>query len=220
MVVHYHLNDGVILPPIVMRDLYWNGKVETVMVTRTSLRTIFISNLVSGKITRNLPAVICWLAYGLALGLTVSPSPDLISTCLLLVFGLIATYGIGLIAASSVYWLNAKTGFSPLEYVMQNIFMYLVTGLSFPVAIMPFWLQIIGLCLPQTYVFDGVRRALLNPADSSPTLLIHTLLPLSPITIDLIFTLILIPPLLLLGRWTLKRSIAYARAKGILTRWV
>lgn len=48
---------------------------------------------------------------------------------------------------------------------------YLLSGVVFPIAVLPAWVQWIGLSLPTTYWLEGMRRALMGPVpDSAPIL--------------------------------------------------
>ena len=41
---------------------------------------------------------------------------------------------------------------------------YFLSGVVFPISVLPSWLQPIGLSLPTTYWLEGMRRALTGPA--------------------------------------------------------
>jgi ABC-2 type transport system permease protein len=48
---------------------------------------------------------------------------------------------------------------------------YLLSGVVFPIAVLPVWVQWIGLSLPTTYWLEGMRRALMGPVpESAPVL--------------------------------------------------
>lgn len=48
---------------------------------------------------------------------------------------------------------------------------YLLSGVVFPIAVLPVWVQWVGLGLPTTYWLEGMRRALMGPVpDSAPIL--------------------------------------------------
>lgn len=72
------------------------------------------------------------LVFGAALGLAVS--------------GLILRYGMG---AESLAWV-AIFAFAPLS------------GIYYPVATLPSWLQPVALCLPSAHVFEGMRSILVD----------------------------------------------------------
>lgn len=48
---------------------------------------------------------------------------------------------------------------------------YLLSGVVFPIGVLPVWVQWVGLTLPTTYWLEGMRRALMGPVpDSAPVL--------------------------------------------------
>ena len=48
---------------------------------------------------------------------------------------------------------------------------YLLSGVVFPIAVLPAWVQWIGLSLPTTYWLEGMRRALMGPVPESAPIL-------------------------------------------------
>jgi len=219
MAIHYTIDtSGLRKPAKEFQRLYWKGEVETWLVAPAPFWTFFIASQVFGLIRMSLP-ILGWLVFGILLGGNIAPSPNIGMIILLILFGLVATTGYGILATSTFYFLEAKTGEVPLLFV-TNLLIYPVTGLVFPFMILPRWLQVIGLTLPQTYVYDGFRRALLNPNNYSPTLPIHNILPFHPILTDLLCTVPLSLLLLWFGWWAFKRSVNYAKRNGTLTRWV
>lgn len=79
--------------------------------------------------------------------------------------GLLASAGIGLIAASMIWLMNAWHGTEPVHWLVA-LLVPLVSGAYFPPAILPGWLQVISAWLPQTYALDAIRRSVLGAAGS------------------------------------------------------
>jgi ABC-2 type transport system permease protein len=76
-----------------------------------------------------------------------------------LVMGTVLLVVLGLILAGAV--LNmARHGMFLSEGVAGML--YLVSGVIFPLDVLPGWLQVVGLCLPTTYWLEGMRRSLLG----------------------------------------------------------
>jgi ABC-2 type transport system permease protein len=76
-----------------------------------------------------------------------------------LVIGTAMLVVLGLILAGAV--LNmAKHGMFLSEGVAGML--YLVSGVIFPLDVLPGYLQVVGLCLPTTYWLEGMRRSLLG----------------------------------------------------------
>lgn len=84
-----------------------------------------------------------------------------------LVIGTVLLVALGLILSAAV--LNmARQGMFLSEGISGIL--YLLCGVVFPLAVLPKFLQYVGLLLPPTYWLEGMRRALLG---SSPDTLMH-----------------------------------------------
>ena len=71
----------------------------------------------------------------------------------------------GMILASAVLNMS-RSGMFLSEGVGGVV--YFLSGVVFPISVLPGWLQSIGLCLPTTYWLEGMRRAIAGrpPLDS------------------------------------------------------
>lgn len=98
------------------------------------------------------------LEFGLFFGVRLNGNPFLVLLTLLATIP--ATFGIGFAFASLV--ITAKEA---------HVFVFLVRGLvmifcgvTFPVSVLPGWMQSVAAWLPQTYAIRGIRNAALNGA--------------------------------------------------------
>jgi len=48
---------------------------------------------------------------------------------------------------------------------------YLLSGVVFPIAVLPEWVQVVSRCLPTTYWLEGMRRALIGPVPADAPIL-------------------------------------------------
>jgi ABC-2 type transport system permease protein len=103
---------------------------------------------------------------------------------LALVLGLLASAGIGLIAASMVWLMNAWHGTEPIHWLVA-VLVPLVSGAYFPPSILPHWLRVISAWLPQTYSLDAIRRSVLG-TDSAGSSVRSDLLLLSMFAVILL----------------------------------
>jgi ABC-2 type transport system permease protein len=81
-----------------------------------------------------------------------------------------SVYGLGIAFASLVITAKEANAFVFLVRGLVMIF----CGITFPVAILPAWMQAVARWMPQTYVIHGLRMALLSPvslSDLAPDLL-------------------------------------------------
>jgi ABC-2 type transport system permease protein len=80
---------------------------------------------------------------------------------LFFLLGLVLSIALGLILAGAM--LNLARHGSLLSEAVGSV-LYLCCGAVFPMAVLPPWVQTVGLWLPPTYWMEGVRRCLLPTA--------------------------------------------------------
>jgi len=111
--------------------------------------------------------------------------------------------GIGMMAAI-LPLLYVERG-AQMTFVIQSCLL-LVSGVYYPVSVLPEWMQAISKLSPATYVLDGVRASML---DGTPlTALVYDIVPL------IIMGIVLIPA----GLWAFGRAERYAKRTGKLKR--
>ena len=111
--------------------------------------------------------------------------------------------GIGMMAAI-LPLLYVERG-AQMTFVIQSCLL-LVSGVYYPVEILPPWMQVLSHLSPATYVLDGVRAGLL---DGTPvTALLYDVVPL------IVMGVVLIPT----GVWAFGRAERYAKRTGKLKR--
>jgi ABC-2 type transport system permease protein len=111
--------------------------------------------------------------------------------------------GIGMMAAI-LPLLYVERG-AQMTFVVQSCLL-LVSGVYYPVSVLPEWMQALSKLSPATYVLDGVRAGLL---DGTPlTALVHDIVPL------IVMGIVLIPT----GLWAFGRAERYAKRTGKLKR--
>jgi ABC-2 type transport system permease protein len=111
--------------------------------------------------------------------------------------------GIGMMAAI-LPLLYVERG-AQMTFVLQSCLL-LVSGVYYPVEILPPWMQALSHLSPATYVLDGVRAGLL---DGTPvTALMYDVVPL------IVMGIVLIPS----GVWAFGRAERYAKRTGKLKR--
>src|SRR4029079_1817369 len=115
------------------------------------------------------------------------------------ILGSFSIVGIGMIAAI-LPLLYVERGLR-MTFVLQSCLL-LVSGVYYPVAILPEWMQVLSRLSPATYVLDGVRKGVI---DGTPvTELLYDVLPLIPCGA------VLIP----FGLWAFGRAELYAKRTG------
>lgn len=123
----------------------------------------------------------------------------LLSSIILL--GIIACSGLGLISAS-MYWLvSAYRGVEPINWLVR-VMVPLVAGVYIPREILPKELMLIGKLLPQTYTIDAVRKVMFEGAT------------FSQVANNIVTLIIQTAILVLVGLIALKYSLSLERKRG------
>ncbi len=119
------------------------------------------------------------------------------------VLGSFSFVGIGMMAAI-LPLLYVERG-AQMTFVLQSCLL-LVSGVYYPVEVLPDWMQVLSRLSPATYVLDGVRAGLLDGVPVS--MLMHDVVPL------VVMGIVLIPA----GIWAFGRAERYAKRTGKLKR--
>jgi ABC-2 type transport system permease protein len=85
-----------------------------------------------------------------------------LSAIVLLAVGALAFVGLG-IASASFPLIWTEKGLQ-MAYIVQAVVL-LVSGVYYPVEVLPDWMQLLSTISPATYVIEGMRMALLDGAD-------------------------------------------------------
>jgi ABC-2 type transport system permease protein len=123
--------------------------------------------------------------------------------------GGVMLWSAGMVLASAM--LNMSRSGSFLSEGVAGV-VYFLSGVVFPLSILPTWLQAIGMALPTTYWLEGMRRSIAGPAEA-------TALPTSPLAAwsDGELTLALAASslgLVVLSQWLYRRSVRSAWNAG------
>ena len=117
--------------------------------------------------------------------------------------GSFSVVGIGIMAAI-LPLLYVERG-AQMTFVIQSCLL-VVSGVYYPISVLPGWMQVAAAFSPATYILDGVRKGLMEGA--SVGAVVHDLWPLA------LMGTILIP----LGLWLFGRAEHYAKRTGKLKR--
>jgi ABC-2 type transport system permease protein len=123
-----------------------------------------------------------------------------------LVFMLLGSFsivGIGMMAAI-LPLLYVERG-AQMTFVLQSCLL-LVSGVYYPISVLPPWMQVLSKLSPATYVLDGVRQGLVYGTPVSA--LLYDVVPL------IVMGAVLIPA----GLWAFGRAERYAKRTGKLKR--
>jgi imidazolonepropionase-like amidohydrolase/ABC-type multidrug transport system permease subunit len=125
-------------------------------VTPTNAAPIIVASMVSGLVGY-LPVVFLFLFFGKVIYHAPIPA-SLFSLIIFISVGLLAFRAMGMIVASVVN--SAQEG----QILIQILYlpMLFLSGATFPVSMMPEWVQSIAQFLPATYLFQGIQAIMIG----------------------------------------------------------
>jgi ABC-2 type transport system permease protein len=142
------------------------------------------------------------LALIVSFGLQASPS-GVLPTLLIVLVGSVSFVGIGIMAATLPLLFTEKG--AQMTYVIEACLL-LVSGVYYPVSVLPAWMQPISHLSPATYILSGTRAALIGHASGAD--IAGALVPLA------IIGVVTVP----LGVWLFGRAEHFAKRTGRLKR--
>ncbi len=162
-----------------LRNEQLMGTLESLLTTPTSSQTIQVGSILFDLIFIPLRMCLLLLMLGLVfgLGLDIGGVPEAL---VLLVFFMPFVWGLGILAAAITLTFRRGAGMVGLAIAGLT----LISGLYFPIALLPNWLETVSAANPLTIAASGLRDALLgNTGWDSIGGDILILLPLSIVSI-------------------------------------
>lgn len=175
---------------------------RTGTLERTLMSLRFPISLMLGRSLGFLSFVVWFAASELVLatlffGLHLSISP--ISAIVLLVLHLFLVYGTALLMASLFLWI--RDAFA-IQMLFSRFVLLTLTGATYPVTLLPGWLQVIARLIPFTWLYELERAAFLKAA------------PLADLQPGLSILVGMVVVLWILGVVLFQRMLDYARRTG------
>jgi ABC-2 type transport system permease protein len=170
-----------------------NGTLEYLLVTQTSLPTILVGSAIYPFVLLSLRTTVY---LGWAVGLFGFPvrQANWSGAILMLAVSILAFSGLGVLSAA--YSILFKRG-NPVKWLFLGA-AGLVSGVMYPVSVLPPLLQLVAHLFPVTYSLEGMRLALLGQA---------SLFDLWPdVRALLLFAAVLLPSSLVVFSWALRRT--------------
>lgn len=177
------------------------GTLEHLLLADLSLASIIVYSALWNFINSLLNSILIFLVVALLFDFSVSTNIFLTSFILILI--VLSLSGIGLISAGII--LVTKKG-DPVGWAFTTL-TGLLSGVLFPVEILPSWLRVISMFLPTTHALKALRLTLTGNADLQS---IHGEIKFLIITILLTFPL---------GLYVFKRGVKRAKYKGSLSEY-
>ncbi len=203
-------------PWSVLSNAFWSRKLEALMASPVNIGLILLGESVGMYFLQFVSLAVYMLIGMLLVSYNVSLQGLLLST-LALSMGVISSIGIGLVAASTFYLLQAKSD-NPISWFLE-LLTGLASGLYFPVNLLPWWGQLLASLLPHTYVLDTARRLLLGGETEALTLPLHRVVGLNPIIINTLLLGLFAAVIMPLGWWLFGKGLRSARRDGRMAWW-
>jgi ABC-2 type transport system permease protein len=181
----------------------WEGTIEYTFMAPISRLTHLLGTTLFAIVYGTVHTLVVLLAISLFFSVSLAQA-NIYSALLLLALGSGSFVGIGILAAV-LPLLFPERGAQMTNVV--NALILLVSGVYFPISVLPAWMQRVSRISPAYYVLSGARAALLENA-SIASLGRSALLPL------IIIGLVSVP----LGLWVFLAAERYAKQTGKLKR--
>lgn len=187
---------------------YWSCAFELYATSPVGIKAFMAGNVLFNYFVSTI-SVLLYILFGVSVfGLAIGEGADFGVAVIAIALGMVAVIGMGLIAASTFTLLNAKQWNNPVTWIV-NFLVGLLSGVYFPLGVLPEWARTIGYLLPQTYAYDAARMALLSGASITDPLVQSDLSTL------IFFSFTTIP----LGILFFRKSLRKAEKDGTLSRW-
>lgn len=139
-----------------LRNEQMRGTLESNWLSPTWRFSYLLGSSVPQMASMILLLVISGLEYGLLFGVKFNGS--ILLTMLVIFASIPAVYGLGFAFASVVITVKEANAF---VFLVRGIVM-VFCGITYPMAMLPGWMQSVGQWLPQTYIIHAVRSAALS----------------------------------------------------------
>lgn len=188
-----------------IRDEQWNGTIETILSSATDFKTFLFGEVCFSFIISSAFLLIS-LLVGVLLGANFSFTPlSVLSVTVLSVLLIASHMAVGILSAGVI--MKTQQG-NPLTWAFTWV-TQLVSGVFYPLKLLPWYLEWVGRVFPLTYSLDGIRLCLQSGQDlSSPAVL-------SDIMSLIIFTVVATPVAL----YIFKKGYDAARRDGSLGQY-
>ncbi|HYC07786.1 MAG TPA: ABC transporter permease [Candidatus Binatia bacterium] len=180
----------------------WEGTLEYTMMAPIRRWSHLVGSVAYAVMYGLVHTAVMLVVLTLFFGLDLSHS-NIPTAAAFMVIGSFSFVGIGMMAAI-LPLLYVERG-AQMTFVLQSCLL-LVSGVYYPISILPGWMQVLAHLSPATYILDGVRASLLDGVGI--TALWYDVWPL------LVMGVAFIP----IGLWAFGRAERYAKRTGKLKR--
>ncbi|MEL6150169.1 MAG: ABC transporter permease, partial [Chloroflexota bacterium] len=144
----------------------WEGTIEYTLMAPVSRWVHLIGQTLFSVVYALLTTILIGAIMTVFFNVDLSEA-NLFGALFVLMFGSISLIGIS-IFASILPLLYPERG-AQMTHIVQAMFL-LVSGIYYPISVLPGWMQVLSRVSPVTYVLDGVRAAIMDGAPNSELL--------------------------------------------------
>ena len=141
-----------------LRNEQWRGTLESNWLSPAWRFAFLIGPALQHMATMLTFLAVAAIEFRLVFGVQLNGNPLLV--ILMILLAMPAMYGLAIAFASLV--INVKEAHNFVQMVRGLVMIF--CGITFPVSLLPGWMQSVARWLPQTYAIDGVRKAALGGA--------------------------------------------------------
>lgn len=157
-----------------IREEQWNGTMETILSTATDFKIFLLGEVCFSFIVSSI-LLLMSLLVGIMLGAKFYVTPTSILTAVILTILLIASHmDIGILSTGVI--MKVKQG-SPVTWAFSWL-SQLVSGVFYPLKLLPWYLEWIGKAFPLTYSLDGIRLCLQSGKDLTSPVIVANIVSL------------------------------------------
>ncbi len=142
-----------------LREEQLRGTLESNWLSPSWRFSLLLGNSAVQMVTMLIFIGVSLLEFSLFFGVRFNGNPLVVAVLFLV--SIPSIYGLGFAFASIVITAREANAFVFLVRGLVMIF----CGITFPIAVLPQWMQGVATLLPQTYIINGFREAMLNGAD-------------------------------------------------------
>ena len=153
-----------------LREEQLRGTLESNWLSPAWRFSLLLGNSAVQMVTMLIFIAVSLIEFSLLYGVRFNGDPLLV--LLLFLVSIPSIYGLGFAFASVVITAREANAFVFLVRGLVMIF----CGITYPIAVLPGWMQGVAQFLPQTYIIYGFRAAMLNGADFSALLPVYEIL--------------------------------------------
>ncbi|MGC9014870.1 MAG: ABC transporter permease [Thermoproteota archaeon] len=201
-----------------LANAYWSSTLEQYLTSPLNPLVFCVASVIWSFIIRSLNFIL-YLSLGVVFFKIRILFTNIVPVLLIFFISTIAVSGLGLLSASTFTLINAKGWEDPIRWAITTI-EGLVVGTYYTPKVLPTFLQVLGLMLPQTYALDALRRLLILGSTSEKVLFAQFFVPIDPVVNDIIALFVTSVIYVPLGYYMFNKGIIFAKKAGNLSRWV